>query len=80
MDSGAFLWPDYLVFGIILALSASIGLYHGFKGRKAQSMESYLMADRNMHPVPVALSMFVTYMSAISFLGKFLSHVPWVSS
>ena len=71
METSTFLWPDYLVLSLILALSACIGLYHGFKERKGQTVESYLMADRNMHPVPVALSMFVSYMSAISFLGKY---------
>ena len=72
MGGTFFLWLDYLVFGLILALSAGIGFYHGFKGRKKQTIDSYLMADRNMHPIPVALSMFVTYMSAISFLGEYV--------
>ncbi|XP_046376522.2 sodium-coupled monocarboxylate transporter 1-like [Haliotis rufescens] len=60
---------DYAVLGILLAVSLSIGLYFGIRGRKRQTREEYLLGGRQMSPIAVSLSIFATYMSAVSLLG-----------
>ena len=64
-----FHWADYLVFGISLAVSASVGVVYGWLDRKKNTPEEFLMAGRNMPIIPVSVSIFVSWISAISFLG-----------
>lgn len=56
-----FLWPDYLVFGIVLAVSAVIGFYYACTGGRQKTTREYLLADKNMHWFPVAASLFARY-------------------
>ncbi|KAF2348380.1 Sodium/solute symporter [Trinorchestia longiramus] len=58
---------DYCVFIGMLCVSMAIGLYHSIKGNK--TTEDFHMASRSMSPIPVALSLTATYLSAISILG-----------
>ena len=60
---------DYAVFGITLAISAFIGLYHAIRDRKRNTTDVYLLAGRGMHPFPVAMSLTATFISAITILG-----------
>jgi Na+/proline symporter len=69
MEVATFHWADYAVFACLLLLSTGIGVYFGFKDRKKQSTEEFLMAGRSMSIGPVAGSMFATLMSSIAFLG-----------
>lgn len=38
-----FKWADYLVFGIVLAISAMIGIFHGFFAKTAKNNDEFLM-------------------------------------
>ncbi|ELU18422.1 hypothetical protein CAPTEDRAFT_136710, partial [Capitella teleta] len=69
MEVQHFHWADYLAFVLSLMMSASIGIYYGWTDRKKKSTEDYLMAGRSMSILPVAVSLFVSWASAISFLG-----------
>ena len=60
---------DYVVLAIVLAISASIGVYHAFTGGRQSTTEEFLMADRNMNPIPVSLSLVASFISAITVLG-----------
>ncbi|GBO09626.1 Sodium-coupled monocarboxylate transporter 1 [Araneus ventricosus] len=60
---------DYVVIALVLAVSASIGLYFRFTGGKQKTLEEFLLAGRNMAILPVAFSLLATYISAISVLG-----------
>ncbi|XP_046562773.1 sodium-coupled monocarboxylate transporter 1-like [Haliotis rubra] len=60
---------DFAILAILLAVSLSIGLYFGIKNRKRQTRDEYLLGGRHMSPVAVSLSIFATYMSAVSLLG-----------
>ena len=51
-----FTWIDYGVFGLMLFLSAAIGIYFGFI-KRAKNTKDFLMAGKNMSPIPVALSL-----------------------
>ncbi|XP_078000931.1 sodium-coupled monocarboxylate transporter 1-like [Glandiceps talaboti] len=58
---------DIAVFGAILLFVAGQGIYHGWK--KQKSTREYLTANRSLSGVPVAMSLLVSFMSAITLLG-----------
>ncbi|XP_046379135.2 sodium-coupled monocarboxylate transporter 1-like [Haliotis rufescens] len=59
--------PDYIVIGMMLALSFGIGVF--FAVRSKNTRETYLLGNRQMGVFSVAISMFVTTQSAVSLLG-----------
>lgn len=68
-DVGQFDVYDYVVLGLCLAVSAGIGVYHALAGGKQKTAEEFLLADRKMHPFPVAVSLLASFISAITVLG-----------
>lgn len=60
---------DFVVFGVMLLLSAAIGIYHAFTGGKQRTTKEFLFANRGMMAIPVALSLLASFMSAITILG-----------
>ncbi|GFR71128.1 sodium-coupled monocarboxylate transporter 1 [Elysia marginata] len=60
---------DYVVLGIMLTLSMAVGLYFAFYGKGQRTKEEYLLGGRRMSALPVCLSLFATFQSAISLLG-----------
>nr|XP_039268550.1 sodium-coupled monocarboxylate transporter 1-like [Styela clava] len=62
---------DYVVFSIMLMLSASIGVYFAVQARrtKATSSGDYLMASRKMTHGPVSFSLLASFMSSVTILG-----------
>ncbi|KAK3786617.1 hypothetical protein RRG08_027575 [Elysia crispata] len=53
----------------MLCGSMTIGLYFSFAGNKQRTKEEYLLGGRRMTTLPVCLSLFATFQSAISLLG-----------
>lgn len=51
-----FSWVDYVVFVLMLAISAVVGVYWGFF-KKQSTQADYLLGGRNMKVVPVAMSL-----------------------
>lgn len=64
-----FTWVDYTVFGLMLAVSAAIGIFYGLCSRKKQDTKEFLMAGKSMTTFPVAMSLIASFMSAITLLG-----------
>ena len=60
---------DYVIFGIVLAISAGIGLFHAFSGGRQRSTAEFLLANKSMSALPVALSVFASFFSASTLLG-----------
>ncbi|RWS23435.1 putative sodium-dependent multivitamin transporter-like protein [Leptotrombidium deliense] len=60
---------DYIVFGVMLAISALIGLYYQFTGGRQRTTKEYLLGDGDMGIFPVAISLMASFMSAITLLG-----------
>lgn len=60
---------DYVLFAIMLVISAGIGIYSACSGDRQRTTDEYLLGNRQMHVVPVAMSMMITYVSAMSVLG-----------
>ncbi|XP_070543741.1 sodium-dependent multivitamin transporter-like [Ptychodera flava] len=60
---------DYVIFGALLAVSAATGIYHCFAGGGQKSTSKFLVADRRMGCVPIAISIFVSFTSSVAILG-----------
>jgi len=60
-------YVDYAFIAGTFSLSLGIGLYYAFA---KQTTEDLLVGGRKMSALPVAFSMLVTHLSAISILGK----------
>ncbi|XP_033113679.1 sodium-coupled monocarboxylate transporter 1-like [Anneissia japonica] len=60
---------DYVVLTAMLAISVGIGLFYGCTGGKQQTTNEFLMANRNMNPFPVGISLVASFISAITVLG-----------
>ena len=58
-----------MVFALSLCVSISVGIYYGFIGKNQTTRDEYLMAGRNMKILPVSVSLFLSWFSAISFIG-----------
>lgn len=60
---------DYLVFVVMLAISAGIGIWYAFKDRKMNNTQEFLMGGRSLSVFPVAMSVLASAKSAITLLG-----------
>jgi Na+/proline symporter len=60
---------DYVLFGLMLLISAGIGIYHGCTGGRQRTTSEYLLANRNMKTFPIAISLLASFLSAITLLG-----------
>ncbi|XP_044729683.1 sodium-coupled monocarboxylate transporter 1-like [Chrysoperla carnea] len=68
IPKNAFVWPDYVVFLIMLLVCIFIGVYFGFI-KTSKNVKDYLIGSQNMAVWPVTISLAVSYISGISFLG-----------
>lgn len=63
-------WVDIAVFACMLAVSTAIGVYFAYFVKGANDSEAdYLVGGRTMSMVPVALSLFASFISGIALLG-----------
>lgn len=60
---------DYVVFALMLVISATIGVYYAFAQRRQQTTRDFLVAGQSMTAVPIALSLTASFMSAITVLA-----------
>ncbi|XP_062594392.1 sodium-coupled monocarboxylate transporter 1-like [Saccostrea cucullata] len=60
---------DYILFAGLLFCSAGIGLFYAIKDRQKSNTKDFLLAGGDMNPIPVALSLLASFMSAITLLG-----------
>ena len=65
-----FHWLDYTIFAILLLASCAIGVYYAIADSKKQTKEEFLMGNRNLQWLPVALSLLVSHNGAVAMLGK----------
>lgn len=63
-------WLDWVLLVATFLISVIIGLYYGFMKRKQNNtVEDILLANRQAKFFPVAISNYVSWSSAISFLA-----------
>ncbi|KZC10219.1 Sodium-coupled monocarboxylate transporter 1 [Dufourea novaeangliae] len=65
---GYFHWADWLVFGLMLAVSAAAGLWHYRKAQKS-STEDYLLGGKSLGLFPVSASLVASFISGVTILG-----------
>ena len=69
MAESGLIWLDYLIFSVMLCTSLGIGVYHAFTGGKQRTTSEYILGNRSMSMIPVAISLMVTKASALTLLG-----------
>ena len=69
MSASKFGVADYAIFALLLVFSAGIGLFHALSGSKQRTVQEFLLANRSMSFLPVALSLLATFQSAVAILG-----------
>ncbi|KAJ7341425.1 hypothetical protein JRQ81_005505 [Phrynocephalus forsythii] len=69
MPASKFGVVDYTIFALLLIFSAGIGLFHALSGGKQRTVQEFLLANRSMGFLPVALSLLATFQSAVAILG-----------
>lgn len=60
---------DWVAFSAMLCISAGIGIFYAIRGRQNETTKEFLMGGRSMHLLPIAISILVSFMSAILILG-----------
>ncbi|XP_053149203.1 sodium/iodide cotransporter [Hemicordylus capensis] len=60
---------DYGVFGLMLLISTSIGLFYALSKGGQRTSDDFFTGGRQMSAVPVGLSLSASFMSAIQVLG-----------
>ena len=65
-----FSYWDYVLFAITLVISAGIGVFFAIRDRNKHTAKDFLLGGRKMKVIPVALSLSVTFMSALTLLGN----------
>ena len=62
-------WPDYVILIGFLVISLGIGFYHSVTGGRQRTTQEFIMANRKLGILPTAISMFISFQSAIMILG-----------
>ena len=60
---------DYVLFALMFCASGAIGFYHAYRDRNQKNAADFHLGGRKMHPIPVALSLSATFLSALTVLG-----------
>lgn len=59
---------DYVVFVLMLCISAAIGVYFGFFSKSEETTEEYLHGGKQMKTLPIAISLVASQLSGISIM------------
>ncbi|XP_028427127.1 sodium-coupled monocarboxylate transporter 1 [Perca flavescens] len=68
--AGSFVVADYVVFAVMLLVSAAVGVYYAWVDRGQRSSGDFLMGGRRLTALPVSLSLTASFMSAITVLSN----------
>uniref|UniRef100_H3C3W4 Solute carrier family 5 member 8 n=1 Tax=Tetraodon nigroviridis TaxID=99883 RepID=H3C3W4_TETNG len=67
---GSFGPADYVVFAVMLVVSAAVGVYYAWADRGPSSSGDFLTGGRRLTALPVSLSLTASFMSAITVLSN----------
>ena len=62
-------WPDYFIFVTFLVISLAIGVCHALTGGRERTTQEFIMVNRKLTMIPTAISLMVSFQSAIIVLG-----------
>lgn len=60
---------DYTVFGVMLLVSAGIGVYFGFFSSGENTTDEYLLGGKRMKTIPIAISLIASQLSGIAIMS-----------
>lgn len=60
---------DYVILVGLLLVSAAIGVFHALRGGKQKDSKEYFLGNRKMGAFPVSMSIIVSVMSAVTYIG-----------
>lgn len=69
-DDVGFSALDYVIFALLLLVSAAIGVFHGCFRKGPATSQELLVANRQMTLFPTAMSLLASFMSGITILGN----------
>jgi Na+/proline symporter len=61
---------DFILFGSVLGISFIIGLYPAFFGGRQKTVTEFHLANKKMSSFPIAMSLLMSFASAIMVLGQ----------
>ncbi|KAK7484710.1 hypothetical protein BaRGS_00024118 [Batillaria attramentaria] len=61
---------DYVLFVCTLVVSAGIGVFYAIQDRRRNTTKEFLLGGKKMNIFPVAMSLMVTFQSALTLLGN----------
>ncbi|PWA14708.1 hypothetical protein CCH79_00014369 [Gambusia affinis] len=67
---GSFAVADYVVFAVMLLVSAAVGVYFAWTDRRQRSAGDFLTGGRRLTALPVSMSLSASFMSAVTVLGN----------
>lgn len=68
--AASFAVADYVVFALMLVVSAAVGFYYAWTDRSQRSSGDFLTGGRRLTALPVSLSLTASFMSAITVLSN----------
>lgn len=68
--NNVFQWLDYTLFFVFLVISSGIGIFFSVTGGRQKTVSEFLLGDRQLAFIPVTLSTSVSYISAITMIGR----------
>lgn len=69
-ESSSFVALDYVVFALMLVVSAAVGIYFAWTDRGQSNSGDFLTGGRRLTALPVSLSLTASFMSAITVLSN----------
>ncbi|XP_040886232.1 sodium-coupled monocarboxylate transporter 1-like [Toxotes jaculatrix] len=67
---GSFVVSDYVVFAVVLVVSAAVGVYYAWVGRRQENSRDFLTGARKMTALPVSMSLTASFMSSTTLLAN----------
>ncbi|KAM6961564.1 sodium-coupled monocarboxylate transporter 1-like [Tautogolabrus adspersus] len=68
--AGSLVVADYVVFALMLVVSAAVGFYYAWDSRGQESSREFLTGGRRLTALPVSLSLTASFMSSITVLSN----------
>ena len=60
---------DYIVFVIAIVISLGIGIFYALSGGRQRTTSEFLVGNRKMAALPVAISLMVSFKPSVMMLG-----------
>ncbi|XP_076731880.1 sodium-coupled monocarboxylate transporter 1-like [Maylandia zebra] len=69
-DAHLLVAADYVVFAVVLLLSAAVGFYYAWRSRRQGNSRDFLTGGRKLNALAVSMSLTASYMSSVTVLSN----------